>query len=315
MAQFTAHGSGEHLILNGHEPDRDARMHQWLSGIVSTAEALRSTQAGRPLFAATVMIFGVNGWTALSSRNMVSSLGLILSILALLYNFWDSWKKRNQVALTRSLTEALSLTETQVRIIEGLQAAERNRTEQLRQEAALREQLEFEVAQISAELLRERGFMKPSGNREPLRPAVPPSAVEVLIVEDEQSIRRLLIKILGHYGFQVAESATVREALEMIRGRDRVGPRFDFVVLDLQLPDGSGLDVLRMVHAGRPGTDVIITSGALDEDVLEAARRWGAAAVLVKPIVLAELLALLGIVEEDLIAGDGGSNDGKAESR
>lgn len=301
----TPHGSGEHIIPNGYDLDRDERMHQWLTGIMATVETIRASHDGKPMLAGILCIFGLNGWQVIVSRSPVSELGLTLSILAILYNFWRDFRNKDKQKLTQSLTDALQLQEATQQIVVGLQADVKLNEERHRKEVTRREILEFEVSQISAELLRERGILAHSGRREPLRPSVPPAAVEVLIVEDEPSIRQALLRILAHYGFQVSESGTVREALVAIRGRERVGPRFDFVVLDLQLPDGSGIEVLRMVHAGKPGTDVIISSGALDEDVLEEARRYGAAAVLVKPIDLGELLALLGISEEELGRADG----------
>lgn len=304
----TPHGSGEHIIPNGYDLDRDVRMQQWLSGIMATVETLRAARDGKPLLAGILCIFGLNGWQVIASRSLVSELGLTLSILALLYNFWRDFRNNDKRKLTQSLTDALRLQEATQQIVVGLQVDGKLNDERHKKEVARREMLEFEVSQISAELLRERGILAHSGRREPLRPSVPPAAVEVLLVEDEQSIRQALLRILDHYGFQVSESGTVREALNAIRGRERVGPRFDFVVLDLQLPDGSGIEVLRMVHAGRPGTDVIISSGTLDEDVIEEARRYGAAAVLVKPIDLGELLALLGITEEEQGNAEGASH-------
>jgi CheY-like chemotaxis protein len=298
------HGSGEHALINTSDHDRDERMQEWVSGIVQAVLAVRNAGSTFPLRATTFLAFGFNALQVMASKNVVSNLGLTLSILAVLYNFYESRKSRKERDLAQRLSDSLHLREADRKIIAGLQ-------EDNKLAAAQREKLEFEVAQISAELLRERGILAHSGRREPLRPTVPLTAVEVLIVEDEHSIRRALAKILAHYGFRVSESDTVAEALVVIRGRQRVGPRFDFVVLDLQLPDGSGIDVLQMIHAGRPGTagtHVIISSGTLDQDLLEDARRYGASAILVKPIDLRELLALLGCTEDDIAQADSGSN-------
>ena len=71
------------------------------------------------------------------------------------------------------------------------------------------------------------------------------SGAHVLVVDDEPQILRGLKVILRSAGFQVAQAATKREALDAIAVRPP-----DVMILDLVLPDGNGVDVCARCAAG-----------------------------------------------------------------
>ncbi len=75
----------------------------------------------------------------------------------------------------------------------------------------------------------------------------------VLIVDDEPAIRESLAFALKRDGFQVAEAASLREAQQRIEGAD-------LIVLDLVLPDGSGLEFLRSLRAQSDVPVIVLTS-------------------------------------------------------
>lgn len=83
----------------------------------------------------------------------------------------------------------------------------------------------------------------------------------VLVVDDDQEIRRLLGRYLEAQGFQTALAGSRRECEAKI-----ADGRFDLVVLDVMLPDGSGLDICRDIKDRRPDLAVILLT-ALKEDV------------------------------------------------
>lgn len=241
---------------------------------------------GPSLLFGTLVIFGLELLDFLASRSFTSLMGSVVAMVALAVNFWDPQRKRREQELKRReqelkvrLADATALSNADRRVIERLESEH--------------ERFRFELAQANAEILRNKGSVTYSGRRIPLRPPTPPSLLEVLIVEDDPPTRQALSKVLGHYDYRVTVAGEAGEAIEQVRRRERVGPRFDFVILDLVLPDGTGLDVLKAVRAGSPGTDVIVTSGSIDEAVLVEAQEH-AAALLVKPVDLNELLALMG---------------------
>jgi two-component system KDP operon response regulator KdpE len=109
--------------------------------------------------------------------------------------------------------------------------------------------------------------------------------VSVLVVDDEPPIRRLLRATLGAQGHQVVEAAGGVEALEQI---ERERP--DLVILDLGLPDLSGLEVIRSVRAHSSLPIVVLSVRADERDKVEALD-LGADDYLTKPFGTDELVA------------------------
>lgn len=107
----------------------------------------------------------------------------------------------------------------------------------------------------------------------------------LLVIEDEEEMRRLLRTTLRAHGYQVVEAATAREGLMHAAGRNP-----DVVLLDLGLPDRDGLDVLRALRAGS-GVAVIVISARGREPEKVAALDEGADDYLTKPFGVSELLA------------------------
>src|SRR5229473_381453 len=77
----------------------------------------------------------------------------------------------------------------------------------------------------------------------------------LLIVDDEPNILSSLESALGREGYQVESAATLADA------RARLREAYDFVLLDVRLPDGSGLDLLAEITSHTPETTVIMMSG------------------------------------------------------
>ncbi len=106
-----------------------------------------------------------------------------------------------------------------------------------------------------------------------------------VIVEDEAPIRRFVRIALEGEGWTVVEAATLREGLAGVATH---AP--DLVVLDLGLPDGNGVDLLRDLRAWSQ-TPVIVLSARADERDKVEALDAGADDYLTKPFGLPELLA------------------------
>jgi two-component system nitrogen regulation response regulator NtrX len=109
----------------------------------------------------------------------------------------------------------------------------------------------------------------------------------LLIVDDEANIRSSLQGALGREGYQVEVAASLPEAREKLR------EAFDFVLLDVWFPGGSGLDLLSEIAAAHPETTVVMMSGHATIDVAIQATRLGAFDFLEKPISLERLLVVL----------------------
>jgi two-component system KDP operon response regulator KdpE len=110
-------------------------------------------------------------------------------------------------------------------------------------------------------------------------------SLTVLIVEDEQAIRRFVRAALEGEGYRVHEADTLR------RGLLEAGTRKpDLVVLDLGLPDGDGVDFIRDLRAWS-GVPVLVLSARVEEYDKVEALDAGADDYLIKPFGVAELLA------------------------
>ena len=118
---------------------------------------------------------------------------------------------------------------------------------------------------------------------------------DVLLVEDKESLRRVLRLTLEHAGYSVTEAADAREAINEI-GR----VPYKIVLTDLRMPNGSGLDVLRAARAADGNVPVIVMTayGSIDEAV--QAMKDGAHDFLQKPVDSNHLLLLVERALEEL---------------
>ena len=123
-------------------------------------------------------------------------------------------------------------------------------------------------------------------------------ALRVLIVDDEKSIRRFLRASLASHGYQVFEAQDGREGLEGL-----VAYHPDVVILDLGLPDGDGVEVIKQIRS-RSKTPIIILSVREDEPEKIVALDAGADDYLSKPFQEGELLARLRAVMRRLVPQD-----------
>jgi DNA-binding NtrC family response regulator len=108
--------------------------------------------------------------------------------------------------------------------------------------------------------------------------------VSLLLVDDDAAFRHVLAGELGRLGFEVAAVASGCEAIERVKQTEP-----QIVLLDLQLPDVSGLDVLKAITGASPGSDVIMLTGHGSIDTAIESIRLGAFDYVSKPCPLDEL--------------------------
>ncbi|MHC1742550.1 MAG: sigma-54-dependent transcriptional regulator [Syntrophobacteraceae bacterium] len=101
----------------------------------------------------------------------------------------------------------------------------------------------------------------------------------ILIVEDDPMTSRLLSDILGRTGYQATVACSIQEGLASAQGED-----YDLILLDVGLPDGSGLDALPQFVSTHSAPEVIIITGAGDSNGAELAIRTGAWDYVQKPL-------------------------------
>ena len=128
--------------------------------------------------------------------------------------------------------------------------------------------------------------------------ATPNPVLRLLVVDDHEVVRQGLVALLGRReGFQVvAEAGTVAEAIEAAR---RFQP--DIVVMDVRLPDGSGVEACREIRSEFPSTRVVMLTSYPDEEAVLSAIVAGASGYLLKQVRARDLITALETV------GRGGS--------
>lgn len=129
----------------------------------------------------------------------------------------------------------------------------------------------------------------------------PESFLTVLLVEDEQAIRRFVRAALEGVGCRVHETDSLH------RGLLEAGTRQpDLIILDLGLPDGDGVDFIRDLRAWS-GVPVLVLSARIEEYDKVEALDAGADDYLVKPFGVAELLARIRALNRRHVREPGGS--------
>ena len=116
------------------------------------------------------------------------------------------------------------------------------------------------------------------------------TSIRLLVVDDHEVVRQGLVAMLSRRpGIQVvAEAGTVAEAISQAR---RYQP--DLVVMDVRLPDGSGIEACREIRAEMPATRVVMLTSYPDEEAVMSAIIAGASGYLLKQIRARDLVSAL----------------------
>jgi len=122
----------------------------------------------------------------------------------------------------------------------------------------------------------------------------PLHAAQVLVVDDEPDLRTLYELTLLREGYRVDAAGTVAEAAALLQER-----RFDAVITDMRLPDGSGLDLLqRMASQQRSERCIVMTAYGSAENAVEALKS-GAFDYLTKPVDLKQFRTVVASAIQD----------------
>ena len=98
--------------------------------------------------------------------------------------------------------------------------------------------------------------------------------MKILLVDDHKLVRAGLVLVLKQMqdGIELLEAGTGREAIEVASG----APDIDLILMDLDLPEGSGLEALTAINAKNPAVPVVILSAMEDQAMVTRAMELGA---------------------------------------
>ncbi len=112
--------------------------------------------------------------------------------------------------------------------------------------------------------------------------------LEILVVDDEDSLRILIRNELEEKGFAVSEAATGEDALERLAEK-----RFTVVILDIRLPGIDGLEVLKKIREQNLAEKVIMLTGVEELKIARDSLKFGADDFLTKPYSFSNLLTCI----------------------
>ena len=110
----------------------------------------------------------------------------------------------------------------------------------------------------------------------------------IILADDDLPMREALTAALEEFGLEIVGVGSGREALEIAEDEEA-----DAIITDLSMPGGTGFDLLTVLSEKHRPVPVIVLSGHTEPAVQDAALAAGAAAFLVKPISIGDLLAAL----------------------
>jgi excisionase family DNA binding protein len=106
----------------------------------------------------------------------------------------------------------------------------------------------------------------------------------ILIVDDEEAIRELMVTALASKTRDVLAAGSGDEALEIVKRTD-----VDLVLLDLSMPGMNGVDTFREIHMLRPALPVMIVTAYPDSDLMAKALEIGPFSMISKPVDLLQI--------------------------
>ncbi|HEV8474694.1 MAG TPA: sigma-54 dependent transcriptional regulator [Methylomirabilota bacterium] len=115
-----------------------------------------------------------------------------------------------------------------------------------------------------------------------------PDAIHVLVVDDDTDVRSLLVAVLSRPPFSVVQAASGRDAMTLLSREE-----FDVALVDIQMPDHSGLDILRWARDADVAAELIVLTGHADVETAVEAMRLGAYDFIAKPWKNPELLEVV----------------------
>jgi CheY-like chemotaxis protein len=109
----------------------------------------------------------------------------------------------------------------------------------------------------------------------------------VLVVEDQEPVRRLIVQFLSGHGIQTFDASNAGQGLSIVHQR---AGRIDLAILDMVMPGVSGLDLATDLIREYPCIKILYTSGYVDSVAMSVIARRSPEAVLLKPFTEQVLL-------------------------
>lgn len=124
--------------------------------------------------------------------------------------------------------------------------------------------------------------------------------MDVLVIEDDPSVRTLVKAVLEHQGSEVAQAEYARDGRELATTNE-----YDIIILDLGLPDGDGYEIAKYIRDQDITTPILVLSAEQETDVKIKCLKVGADDYLTKPFNTEELMARIEAITRRVGDGSG----------
>ena len=125
----------------------------------------------------------------------------------------------------------------------------------------------------------------------------------ILIVDDDEGMVQTLSDILSARRYAVSTADSGESALAQVHGTS-----FDVVLMDIKMPGLNGVEVLQAMKRTNPAIKVIMMTAFTRDELVQAARKASAVAVVSKPL---DLDSVLSLVDQTARSGEGPSRGGR----
>lgn len=114
----------------------------------------------------------------------------------------------------------------------------------------------------------------------------------ILIVEDEEQVRKPMRLNLTKAGYDVVEVGNVADAIEVLKTEGN-GGKIDTLLCDIRMPGVTGIEAIRYVRTHYPSIPIVVLTGYPDVELAASLMNQGVLDYLVKPITREELLTVI----------------------
>jgi CheY-like chemotaxis protein len=122
--------------------------------------------------------------------------------------------------------------------------------------------------------------------------SAPPRTLRVLVVDDEEPVRKFVERVLREAGYETAVAGDGTEAIEVVKGQKS----FDVLVTDLMMPQMTGDELARRLRQDEPSLKVLYLTGFSDRLFKEKSILWEDEAFLEKPCSVKGLLQAVALL-------------------
>ena len=122
----------------------------------------------------------------------------------------------------------------------------------------------------------------------------------ILVMDDEETIRKVFGKMLNHLGYQVEFARDGNEAIDVFLQARNTDDAFNAVIMDLTIPGGKGgLETIQQLRKIDPQVKAVVSSGYSNDQIMSKYQDFGFNGFLTKPFKIVELSRIMNLLTKE----------------